>query len=358
MSKLNVGIVGTGRLGSIYARMFSGRIRGAKLLAVAGHSARELATELDVPFAYEDRMDLFSNPALDAIVIASTTATHPEFAIAALETGNPVFCEKPPALTLFDTERMKEAVEQNAGFFHMGFMRRFDPGYMAMKSQLGDGGNPGRWVNDKPVLFRAKSRDRTRTSIEYAKTSGGLIFDMGIHDFDLANWLVGPIDELTAYGTCMAYPELTDIGDIDNATIMLKFRSGATGGALGVIDLSRNAGYGYDIETEVLTIKGAVRVQNLRDHSMDILSHAGFVMQPVVDSFVEKFDVAFANQLQDFIDRVRLGKPPSVTINDGIAAVKAALAATWSLKAGASTSVDDFDDDWLADKNDDQIEVV
>jgi predicted dehydrogenase len=206
----------------------------------------------------------------------------------------------------------------------MGFMRRFDPGYVAAREKISQG------VIGAPVMFRATSRDPFRPDLQYAapQNSGGIIIDMGIHDFDLARWLMGEIKTVHAIGGVLAYPEMKTVGDIDNAIISLLFEDGR----LGVVDLSRNAVYGYDIATEILGTNGALRIGYLRETPLTVMIKNN-ISHDVVPYFMERFADAYRAQLQNFVENVIQDRQPPVTIDDGIAALRAAVAATNSYHA-------------------------
>src|SRR5579864_6861855 len=188
--KVNVGLIGLGRLGRVYARDLASRVAGVQLAALADTNAKlaeETARELSVPRWYADPLAMLDDAGIDAAVIVSPTDTHTELAVAALERKKAVFCEKPPALSVAQTQKMKDAAARSHGFLQMGFMRRFDAGYAAAKKKLDEG------AIGTPIVFKSSSRDPYRPSLEYAnpKSSGGMISDMGIHDFDLARWFMG-----------------------------------------------------------------------------------------------------------------------------------------------------------------------
>ena len=234
--RLAIGLIGAGRLGRVYARDLASRIAETKLVAIADpveSLAKEVAAEFDVPKYYTDPMAIYDDPAVDAIVIVSPTHTHRELVIAAASRKKPTFCEKPPALSLGEVAEMQDAVAKSGMFLQMGFMRRFDAGYASAKKQI-EAGRIG-----KPLVFKATSRDPFRPSLEYAnpKSSGGMLLDMGIHDFDLARWFMGEVRTVSTIGATIAYPELATVGDIDNAIASLTF----TSGKLGVVDLTRSA---------------------------------------------------------------------------------------------------------------------
>jgi predicted dehydrogenase len=212
----------------------------------------------------------------------------------------------------------------------MGFMRRFDPGYAAAKRQV-DEGRIGR-----PVVFKSTSRDPFPPSLEYANpaSSGGILVDMGIHDFDLARWFMGDVRSVSAIGGVLAYPELATVGDIDNAIASLVF----TDGRLGVIDLTRNGFYGYDIITEVLGTEGTVRIGYIRETPITMMTK-NLVAHDTVPYFMERFERAYTRQLQDFAQNVLHEREPPVKIRDGVEALRVALAAAQAYRTGGSVEV-------------------
>jgi inositol 2-dehydrogenase len=336
MMRLNVGLLGAGRLGRVYARDLAGRIPETRLVAVAdpaGALAREVAAEFDVARHYTDAQPLVDDPGVDAIVIVTPTHVHREQVIAAASCKKPTFCEKPPALSLSEVAEMKTAVERSGMFFQMGFMRRFDAGYAAAKKQI-DQGRIG-----TPLVFKATSRDPFRPSLEYAnpKSSGGMLIDMGIHDFDLARWFMGDVRTVSAVGATIAYPELVTVGDIDNAIATLTF----TNGKLGVVDLTRSGIYGYDIATEILGLEGTIRIGYLRETPIMILTKKDGVSHDTVPYFMERFRDAYTNQLQNFAQNVLQGRQPPITIDDGMEALRTAVAATRAQQTGTTVPVAD-----------------
>src|SRR6185503_13802678 len=228
-----------------------------------------IAEEFDIPRHYVDAGELIADKNVDAVVIVTPTHVHREHVIACARAKKPTFCEKPPALSLSDIAEMKKVIEQSGVFFQMGFIRRFDPGYAAAKKQI-DAGRIG-----MPLVFKATSRDPFRPSLEYAdpKSSGGMLIDMGIHDFDLARWFMGDVQKVSAIGATIAYPELATVGDIDNAIASLTF----TSGKLGVVDLTRSGIYGYDIATEILGLEGTIRIGYLRETPIVVMTKANGV---------------------------------------------------------------------------------
>lgn len=331
--RLRVGLIGLGRLGRVYARDLATRIPETRLVAVADidpKAAREQAAEFDVPFHTADPAALIEAPDVEAVVIVSPTSTHKDLVIEAAKRGKPTFCEKPPALSVEETEGMRDAVVKAGIFLQMGFMRRFDPGYAAAKRQLKAG------AIGTAVLFKSTSRDPHRTSLEYAdpRSSGGMILDMGIHDFDLARWFMGEVRSVHTIAGTLAFPELKSVGDIDNAVVSLRFADGR----LGVVDLSRNGVYGYDIQTELLGTEGTLRVGYLRETPLFVMKKNS-VTHDTVPFFMERFERAYTAQLQDFARNVLDKKPAPITLDDGLAAIRIAVAARRSMETGVPVVV-------------------
>jgi scyllo-inositol 2-dehydrogenase (NAD+) len=336
MKRLNVGVIGLGRLGRVYVRDLAGRIPETRVVAVSdplGTLAKDIAEEFDVPKSYTDPVAMIDDKNVDAVVIVTPTHVHREQVIAAAASRKPTFCEKPPALSLSEVTEMKTAVEKSGMFFQMGFMRRFDAGYAAAKKAI-EAGRIG-----MPLVFKATSRDPFRPSLEYANpaSSGGMLIDMGIHDFDLARWFMGDVKSVSAIGATIAYPELATVGDIDNAIASLTF----TSGKLGVVDLTRSGIYGYDISTEILGLEGTIRIGYLRETPIMVMTKANGVQHDTVPYFMERFRDAYTNQLQNFAQNVLNDRPTPITIDDGMEALRVGVAATRARESGAPVAVAD-----------------
>jgi len=336
MKRLSVGLIGLGRLGRVYARDLAGRIPETRLVAISDpvkSLAEEIAAEFDVPRAYSDPAALIADGSVDAVVIVSPTHTHREIVVAAADRRKPTFCEKPPALSLPEVAAMQAAITRSGMFFQMGFMRRFDAGYAAAKRHV-DTGRIG-----TPLVFKSTSRDPFRPSLEYAnpKSSGGMLIDMGIHDFDLARWFMGGVQSVSVIGATIAYPELASVGDIDNAVASLTF----TSGKIGVVDLSRSGIYGYDISTEILGLEGTVKIGYLRETPVMVLTKNA-VTHDTVPYFMERFRDAYTTQLQNFAQNVLNDREPPITIEDGLEALRIGAAATLAHETGATVVVPEF----------------
>jgi scyllo-inositol 2-dehydrogenase (NAD+) len=333
---LNVGLIGVGRLGHLYAQFLAGRVPGVRLAAVAdvdAARARQTGEEFSVPHHFANPHELLKAPGIDAVVIASPTHTHRELVIASLEHKKPTFCEKPPALSLEECKEMKQAVSRTAGFLQIGFMRRFDKPYAQAKLRAAGGGI------GQLLLFRSTSRDPFPQPPEYAKPShsGGMIVDMGIHDFDLARWFMGEVKSAYAVAVTLISPQLEAVGDYDNAVVTLKFANGS----LGLVDLTRTGIYGYDIATELLGSQGTLRMGYLRETALLTMTKNS-VAHDTVPYFMERFENAYVIQLADFAQNVLHGKPPSITMDDGVAALHIGLAATRSARENREVALSEI----------------
>ncbi|MEE9572400.1 MAG: inositol 2-dehydrogenase [Candidatus Neomarinimicrobiota bacterium] len=323
-TKLPVGIIGLGRMGRIYAKHLATSSK-AQIIGVSGvveSKTEKFAEEFDSKYWSTDFYTILDNSDIKAVFIASPTNTHTQIIIAAAKAGKAIFCEKPIALTLEETNEIISVLEKSCTFLQVGFMRRFDPGYMEAKKQI-DAGKIG-----KPVTFKSIGRDPFCPPLEYAdpKVSGGLILDMAIHDFDLARWLMGTeIRRVYCEGGTLAFSQLNEVGDIDNAVINILFENNS----IGNVEVSRNAVYGYDIRTEILGTKGGLNIGYYRQTPLLILSNTG-ITYDMVPYLHERFGEAYLNQVEDFLDRVINDKKPAVDIYDARSALAIALAANRS----------------------------
>jgi inositol 2-dehydrogenase len=334
--KINIGLVGTGRLGKMYAEFLTSRVPQANLIAVADlipERANTCAETYGVDKIFYNHQDINKDQEVDAIVVTATTVNHKEIVVDAAENGKPVFCEKPMTLNLDEAREMKRVITTTGIFYQQGYMRRFDSGQAAAKKKIEQGA-----IGD-PVVFRGSSRDPYLPSLDYLRpeNSGGQILDMAIHDIDIARWYMGDIKSIYAIGGVLAYPEVEETGDTDNVIMAMKFENGN----LGEIDISRNGIYGYDIRAEVLGTKGTLKIGYLRETPLLVLTREG-VTHDVVPYFPERFCDAYVNQLNDFCSNLEKEKKPMITVDDGIAGLQVAVAATASLKDGDVKLVNKF----------------
>lgn len=332
MKPLGVGVIGLGRMGRVYAGFVAAQLQSAALVAVSDPQENVLAQYSGVEI-YQDYRALLANANVQAVIVTTPTHTHREVVTAAAEAGKAIFCEKPTALTLSETDVMLDAVQKAGVPFQVGFMRRFDRAYVEAKRQIDAG------VIGQPVTVRSVSRDPFRTSLEYANpaVSGGLIVDMGIHDFDVVRWLMDDdVARVYTETAALVYPELTTVGDVDNAQIALRFEKGG----IGNIEVSRTARYGYDIRAEVIGTDGTLQVGYLQETAVLTMTSAG-VRHDVVPHFPQRFGPAYTAQIASFAECVQEGKPPLVTAADARAALQSAIAATRSQHEGVPVNVGD-----------------
>ncbi|MBW1996232.1 MAG: Gfo/Idh/MocA family oxidoreductase [Deltaproteobacteria bacterium] len=333
--RINIGLIGVGRLGTMYAEFISYRVPQANLIAVADlieERAVTCAEKYNVPKWYIGHQDLCDDKDIKAVIVVATTTNHKEIVLYAAKAGKSIFCEKPLTLNLKDARELEKGVQESGVFFQQGFQRRFDKGYMAAKKKI-DAGEIGR-----PVVFRGSSRDPYRPSMEYLdpKNSGGQFIDMAIHDIDTARWYMGEVKTVYAMGDVWAYPEMKKVGDTDNAIMVMRFEDGA----IGEIDLSRNGIYGYDIRAELLGTKGTIKIGYLRETPILVMNEKG-VTHDVVPYFPERFGDAYVTQLNDYLDNLVNDKEPLVKFEDGIKALQIATAATISQKEDRIVRVND-----------------
>jgi inositol 2-dehydrogenase len=330
---LGVGVIGTGVMGRRHAENIAALWPRARLVAVADaftQNARAVADELACDW-YQDADELLARPDIQAVVIATGADTHARYTMAAAERGKDILCEKPLALTLADAERAAQAAEQARVRLQIGFMRRYDPPYRDAYEAI-ERGEIGR-----PVLFSAISRDALPPPRSYFSSpgAGGLFIDSGIHDLDLARWLMrDEVQTIVASGAVVACHDLADVQPLDAGAITLHFRQGA----MGTIQLYRRAVYGYDIRTEVLGTEGAVMVGDHRWKPTTVLRHSEIV-HTMPHHWLERFAEAYALEMADWVDRMAHDRPPAVTAEDGIKSVALALAAEESAKTGRAIAL-------------------
>lgn len=322
---IRVGLLGAGRIGKLHGGNLAGRLPGATLVAVADvrlEAAQELAAALGVEQAYEDPRRVLEDPSIDAVVICTSTDTHAPLIEAAAQAGKQIFCEKPIDLDLARIDHALGVVAESGVTLQVGFNRRFDPSF-ARARELVAGGTLG-----EPHLLRITSRDPAPPPIEYVKVSGGLFVDMAIHDLDMARFLIGqPVEEVYATGAVLVDPAIGEAGDIDTALTTLRF----AGGALGAIDNSRRAVYGYDQRIEVFCSEGAVVVGNEVAHQATVLAAEGTRGAPLEYFFLERYMESYLREMEAFIRALQEGTAPPAGGADGRAAVVLAYAAKRSL---------------------------
>jgi inositol 2-dehydrogenase len=331
---IKMGLIGAGRMGQVYAKTLS-QLREMVILEAVADQNSALAQKVSADFGisnwYSDVHELLANPDLDAVVVATSTHTHVAVVVDAAKAGKHIFCEKPLSLNLLGCDQAIQAVETAGVKFMVGFMRRFDPSYRKAKQLIEDG------AIGTPVMYKGVGRDPGCPDLKFAPRaiSGGLIMDMGIHDFDLARWLMGSeVQTVSTLGGCLVFPELNTVGDIDNAVINIQFENGSVGN----IDVSRNAVYGYDIRTEILGSNGAITIQREKKSDTIVYTKAG-VIHDTVPAFMERFADAYQAEIIEFANALVENRTPSVGGEDARAATAIGIAATLAMDEDRVVSV-------------------
>jgi myo-inositol 2-dehydrogenase/D-chiro-inositol 1-dehydrogenase len=324
LNKVRVGIIGAGRIGRLHAENLAHYVPEAELLWVADvvkEPARETAERLGITNWTTDYREVLADPKVEAVLICTNTDTHAEIIQAAAAAQKHIFCEKPLALNLSEIEKALRAVKKAGVLLQVGFHRRFDPHFRRLKELL-EAGEIG-----KPWLLKITSYDPAPPPISYVKVSGGIFLDMTIHDFDMARFLLGDVEEVYAAGAVLVDPEIGKAGDVDTAVVTLRFKSGA----LGVITNCRKAIYGHDQRIEVLGEKGGLFADNPLPHATRVANERGYHTAPLHYFFVERYREAYIAEIKAFVEAVREGKEPPVTGLDGKIPVVIGYAAKKSL---------------------------
>ncbi len=311
MRELNVGLIGAGRIGRVHAENMAFRIPQANLVAVSDiilEPAEQLAVDYQVPAVYQDHRRILEDPAIDAVVICSSTDTHAQMIVESAETGKQIFCEKPIHLDLKEVDRALVAVRSGGVKLQIGFNRRFDHNFRQVQELVAEGR-----IGD-PHIVRITSRDPEPPPISYIEMSGGIFLDQTIHDFDMARFLLGDeVDEIYATGGVRVDPAIGEAGDIDTALITLRYQSGA----LGSIDNSRKAVYGYDQRVEVFGSEGVIIVSNDKPNTAIIGDNKGMHGALPLFFFVERYTESYLVEMQEFVACVMQDRTPPVTGIDG-----------------------------------------
>lgn len=332
-SNLKIGLIGAGRMGRLHAENLTARIPGAQLYAVADvviEAAQACAALSGARLVTADYRELLADPAVDAVLISSGTAAHAQIIADAARAGKHIFCEKPVALTLAETDAALDAVREAGVTLQLGFNRRFDPTFRRAHDARASG------EIGEPHLLHIISRDPAPPPPAYVATSGGIFLDMTIHDFDMARYLVGSeVEQVYARGSVLIDPAIGALGDRDTAVVVLEFNNGV----LGTIENSRRAVYGYDQRVELLGSKGGVSTANHFPNAATISTAQSVGRDLPLNFFLERYRESYAQELREFIEAVRQGKPAPVSGEDGRMALVLALAATESAGLGRPVRV-------------------
>ena len=322
---LKIGLLGAGRIAGVHATAISSH-PGSTLAAVSDFypaNAEKLAAQYGSTARTTD--EIIADKTIDAVLIATSTDTHSDLIEAATAAGKAVLCEKPVDLSLERARACQKAVTQNGRPVMIGFNRRFDPNFKAMQAAL-QAGEIG-----KAELLSITSFDPAPPPLEYIKVSGGLYRDMMIHDFDMANFMMGaaPVT-ISAVGSSIVDAEIGKAGDVDTAVVTLTYADGR----IAVIKNSRRAVYGYDQRVELLGSEGLLQAQNMLENTVVKSTTAGVSSAKPTYFFLERYMPSYAAEWAAFVEAVNAGTDIPVTLADGIAALAMAEAATRSSQSG------------------------
>lgn len=327
MSKVvRLGVIGAGRIGKMHAKNLAFSIPDAQVLAVSDvyvEAAQQCAEACQIPKAVQDHREILNDPNIDAVFICSSTDTHSQLIIESVEAGKHIFCEKPIDFDLTRIDAALAAVDNAGVKLQIGFNRRFDPHFKRAREAVADG------TLGTPHIIKITSRDPAPPPIEYVKVSGGLFFDMMIHDFDMCRFLMGEeVVEVYAAGTSLVDPKIGEAGDIDTAVVTLTYKSGA----YCIIDNSREAVYGYDQRVEAFGSAGCVIVDNPSPNAATFLKRGPVERDPLHYFFLDRYHEAYLAETREFISSIQEDRSPSVTGIDGKIPILMAMAANQSLK--------------------------
>jgi len=335
--KINVGVIGAGRIGKLHAEHLAYRVPDANVIAIADirlEAAQKCATDLQIPSAVQDYREIMENPDIEAVVICSSTDTHAQMIEEAAAAGKHIFCEKPIDFDLARIDKALEAVDKAGVKLQVGFNRRFDPNFKRVREMVAAG------KIGTPHILRITSRDPAPPPIEYIKVSGGIFLDMTIHDFDMARYLIGSeVTEIYAAGGVMVDPEIGKAGDVDTAVITLRFANGV----IGTIDNSRKAVYGYDQRVEVFGSAGMVAISNNTPDTAVHSNAEGVHSSLLLFFFVERYTDSYIAEMRAFVECIQQDKTPPVTGVDGRIPVVMGYAARKSYQENRPVKLSEVD---------------
>lgn len=326
---LRLGIIGAGRIGKVHCESIGRYVKDAVVACVAdpfmNAETEKTVKALGAEKVTKDYREILADKSIDAVLICSSTDTHAKISIEAIEAGKHVFCEKPVDHDVDKILEVKAALAKSNVKYQVGFNRRFDHNFEAVRDAIASGK-----IGHLDVL-KICSRDPGAPPVEYIKVSGGIFLDMTIHDFDMVRFLSGDeVESVYAVGGVTVDKAIGEAGDIDTAIITMKLR----GGTLAVIDNCRRATYGYDQRAEAFGALGQVAIANDCKSSAVISDANGVTAEKPLYFFLERYMQAYVKEITEFVDCIVNDKPVSVGIEDGLQAVAIGIAAKKSLETG------------------------
>ncbi len=333
--KINTAVIGTGRMGSVHVRNLAQLIPEASLKVICDirlDVAQAVADEIGIERVVQDYHEILDDKTIEAVLIVTSTDTHAMIIKEAAEAGKHIFCEKPLALELEKIDEALLAVEKAGVKLQVGFNRRFDKSFKQV-CEIVASGEIGR-----PCILKITNRDPDFPEMRFLRVSGGMFLDMTIHDFDMARFLVGEVEEVYAVGGVLIEPELKDFGDIDTNIVTLKFKNGA----FGSIDNSRKAVYGYDQRLEVFCSNGTAMAENEAENTVLKGNTEGFHVANPPYFFIQRYAPCYVEELRQFIECVRDDQPTPTNGRDGRAAVVLGYAAWKSLRENRPVKISEI----------------
>ena len=325
MTKLKIGVIGTGRIGKVHIATLVQSVPQAEVVAVADidlDSAKQVAEKFGIMSVTAHPENIIANNEIDAVAICSSTDTHAHYIIQAAEAGKHIFCEKPVDLSISVIQAAIDAASKAGVKLMPGFNRRFDPNFMKLRQLVSDG------EVGEPHILKITSRDPAPPPAKYSAVSGGMFMDMTIHDFDMARFMIGSeVVEVFVKAAVMVDPELGKAGDVDTAVITLTFANGA----IGVIHNSRKAVYGYDQRVEVFGSKGMCCVDNNYADNHHLYNKSGVHGSLPLNFFMDRYTEAYANEMKAFCNAVLNDLPLQVSGYDSLMSAAIAFAARKSV---------------------------
>lgn len=325
---LNIGIIGAGRIGKVHLESISYHVKNATVTAMAdpfmNEETEKLIRSYGVSKVTKDYKDILNDKDIDAVLVCSSTDTHAAISIEAINAGKHVFCEKPVDHSIEKIQAVADALKEHPDIkFQVGFNRRFDHNFAAIRKAYDDGK-----IGEAHIL-KITSRDPEPPNPAYIKVSGGIFLDMTIHDFDMACFLTdSDVEELYVNSAVLVDPAIGEQGDVDTAIITMKMANGA----LAVIDNSRKAAYGYDQRAELFGSKGMVATSNDTVSSAVISNADGVTGEKPLFFFLERYMGSFSEEMRQFTEAVINDTEIPVGIHAGLQSVKIGLAARKSVE--------------------------
>jgi len=325
--KINVGIIGMGRIGKMHTENITRLVDGITIKSVADPLMNEEIKEFGRRFLikefYTDGEYVINDSNIDAVLICSSSNTHLQLIEAAARAGKDIFCEKPIDTDIQRVVRAINVVKENSTLLQVGFNKRFDIHHRSVKRAIDEG-----IVGDIHII-KMVSRNFTPPPLDYVKAAGGLFIDSLIHEFDLARYISGKeIKRVFAVGGALVQKELRALGEIDTAVVTLIMDDNV----ICLIDFSRQAKYGYDQRIEVLGSEGIVMDNNVGPLNRVIGTAGGFYKDVLYKGFKDRFRDSYVEEIKSFYEAVINRTTPEVSIYDGLMPIVAAKAAEKSLQ--------------------------